>query len=107
MFAVIFEAEPHPAQRARYLELAAELKPLLENIDGFIAVERFQSLSQPNRLLSLSWWRDEAALLAWRQRYEHRLAQEEGQRHIFRHYRLRVAAVLRDYGNTQEADRGA
>ena len=113
MFAVIFEAAPFPTQRQRYLTLAAELKPLLSHIDGFISIERFQSLTQPEKILSLSWWRDEAAVIAWRQQIAHQAAQREGHAEIFSHYRLRVAAVVRDYGKTdraqapqQEADNG-
>ncbi|STR32552.1 antibiotic biosynthesis monooxygenase [Klebsiella grimontii] len=66
MIAVLFEAEVTPASQERYLALAAELKPLLSNIDGFIAIERFQSLSTAGKILSLSWWRDEDAVLAWK-----------------------------------------
>lgn len=103
MFAVIFEAEPHPSQRQRYLSLAAELKPLLSQIDGFIAIERFQSLTQPEKILSLSWWRDEKAIHAWRCQEAHCAAQQAGRDHIFSHYRLRVASVIRDYGNSERA----
>lgn len=98
MIAVIFEVTPSAEGRDRYLALAAELKPLLMQIDGFISIERFQSLSDPSRLLSLSFWRDEAAVLAWRQLEAHRAAQSEGRAGVFDDYRLRVAAVLRDYG---------
>lgn len=100
MFAVIFEVELFPARRQRYLKLAAELKPLLAGIDGFISIERFQNLAEPEKLLSLSWWRDEEAMLAWRQQAEHRAAQLEGHAAIFSDYRLRVASVIRDYGKT-------
>ncbi|TNV19729.1 antibiotic biosynthesis monooxygenase [Buttiauxella sp. B2] len=103
MFAVIFEAEPFPDSRQRYLELAAELKPLLADIEGFISIERFQSLSQPEKILSLSWWQDEEAVLNWRRQTEHRSAQQEGRDSIFSHYRLRVTSVVRDYSKT---DRG-
>lgn len=96
--AVIFEVLPAPAGRQRYLDLAAELKPLLEHIDGFISIERFQSLSDPGKLLSLSFWRDEAAVLRWRQLEAHRAAQAEGRAGVFADYRLRVATVERDYG---------
>lgn len=101
MFAVIFEAEPFPECRQRYLELAAELKPLLADIEGFISIERFQSLSQPEKILSLSWWQDEEAVLAWRRQTEHRAAQQEGRNSIFRNYQLRVASVVREYTNTE------
>lgn len=98
MIAVIFEVTPSADGRDRYLELAAELKPLLQEIDGFLSIERFQSLTDPGKLLSLSFWRDEAALQAWRRLEAHRQAQSEGRAGVFADYRLRVAAVLRDYG---------
>lgn len=98
MIAVIFEVTPSAEGRPRYLELAAALKPELERIDGFISVERFQSLTDPDKLLSLSFWRDEAAVQAWRKLEVHRAAQAEGRADVFAGYRLRVAAVLRDYG---------
>lgn len=98
MIVVIFEVQPAPAGRQRYLDLAAELKPLLERIDGFISIERFQSLSDPGKLLSLSFWRDEAAVQAWRALEAHRAAQAEGRAGVFDDYRLRVAMVERDYG---------
>lgn len=101
MFAVIFEAESYPSQQHRYLSLATELKPLLSHIDGFISIERFQSLTQPEKLLSLSWWRDEEAILAWRRQEAHRTAQQAGHADIFSHYRLRVAAVIRDYSKNE------
>ncbi|WP_343606112.1 antibiotic biosynthesis monooxygenase [Roseateles sp.] len=98
MIAVIFEVTPSADGRDRYLELAAELKPLLQEIDGFLSIERFQSLTDPGKLLSLSFWRDEAAVQAWRRLEAHRQAQSEGRAGVFADYRLRVAAVLRDYG---------
>ncbi|OWQ86808.1 antibiotic biosynthesis monooxygenase [Roseateles aquatilis] len=100
MIAVIFEVTPSADGRDRYLELAAELKPLLQEIDGFLSIERFQSLTDPTKLLSLSFWRDEAAVRAWRRLETHREAQAEGRAGVFADYRLRVAAVLRDYGMT-------
>jgi heme-degrading monooxygenase HmoA len=96
MIAVIFEVEP--ADREAYLGIAVELRPLLDGIDGFISVERFQSLSEPRRVLSLSFWRDEQAVKAWRNTEEHRLAQKAGRDGIFSGYRLRIAHVVRDYG---------
>jgi heme-degrading monooxygenase HmoA len=96
MIAVIFEV--WLADRARYLDIAAELKPLLATIDGFVSIERFESLSEPGKLLSLSFWRDEAAVQEWRRVEAHRAGQAEGRGGVFRDYRLRVAAVLRDYG---------
>ncbi|MBB3291385.1 heme-degrading monooxygenase HmoA [Mitsuaria sp. BK045] len=98
MIAVIFEVTPSADGRDRYLELAAELKPLLQEIDGFLSIERFQSLTDPGKLLSLSFWRDEAAVQSWRRLEAHRQAQSEGRAGVFADYRLRVAAVLRDYG---------
>lgn len=89
---------PHPGRRDEYLDIAAALRPQLEREDGFISIERFQSLSDPDKLLSLSTWRDEAAVAAWRAREAHRAAQARGRQAIFADYRLRVAAVLRDYG---------
>jgi heme-degrading monooxygenase HmoA len=101
VIAVIFEVWPHPDQRDRYLDAAARLKPLLAGIDGFISIERFESLAEPGKLLSLSIWRDEAAVRNWRELEQHRLTQEAGRKAIFADYRLRVAEVLRDYGMTE------
>lgn len=98
MIAVIFEVEPAEGKRDAYLGIAAELKPLLESIDGFISVERFQSLTDPKRVLSLSFWRDEEAVKTWRNTEEHRQAQQAGRGGIFAGYRLRIAHVVRDYG---------
>ncbi|HBZ94742.1 MULTISPECIES: antibiotic biosynthesis monooxygenase family protein [unclassified Pseudomonas] len=98
MLAVIFEVEAKPDQQQDYLDLAAELRPLLTEQPGFISIERFQSLTQPGKILSLSFWQDEASVQAWRQRDEHRRAQTAGREEVFGHYRLRVAQVLRDYG---------
>lgn len=98
MIAVIFEVQPTAEGRAAYLDHAAALRPLLEGMDGFLSVERFQSLSDPQRLLSLSCWRDEAAVRAWREVERHRQAQAAGRGGLFADYRLRVAHVVRDYG---------
>ena len=98
MMAVIFEVTPAPGQRGAYLDAAAALKPLLAQIDGFVSIERFESLSAPGKLLSLSFWRDEEAVACWRQMEAHRHTQRLGRASIFRDYRLRVAAVVRDYG---------
>ena len=100
MIAVIFEVWPRPDRRQEYLEMAAALRQHLETIDGFVSVERFESLSEPGKLLSLSLWRDEAALAAWRNLAAHRAAQSKGRGGIFADYRLRVAGVIRDYGMT-------
>lgn len=98
MIAVIFEAIPAPGRRDAYLDAAARLKPQLEKMDGFISVERFESLTQPGKILSLSFWRDEAAVQKWRNLEEHRRIQSAGRKGIFADYRLRVAGVIRDYG---------
>ncbi|MBZ9996404.1 antibiotic biosynthesis monooxygenase family protein [Mesorhizobium sp. BH1-1-4] len=101
MIAVIFEVQPAEGKRDAYLGIAASLRPLLDGIDGFISIERFQSLADPNRVLSLSFWRDEEAVKAWRNTEEHRQAQQAGRGGIFAGYRLRIADVVRDYGLTE------
>ena len=98
MIAVIFELLPAEGRGQAYLDIAADLRPLLDGIDGFISIERFQSLSTPGKILSLSFWRDEEAVANWRRTEAHRLAQEQGRAGVFRDYRLRVASVNRDYG---------
>jgi heme-degrading monooxygenase HmoA len=98
MHAVIFEVEPEAGREQDYLDIAARLRPELEKIDGFISIERFRSLSQEGKILSLSFWRDEEAIARWRQQEQHQAAQRAGRDRIFRDYRIRVAAVLRDYG---------
>jgi heme-degrading monooxygenase HmoA len=98
MIAVIFEVELNTNCQEAYFEHAARLKPVLEKIDGFISVERFQSLSNPGKLVSLSFWRDEKAAQTWREQTAHRDAQKAGREGIFQNYRLRVASVIRDYG---------
>ncbi|MEQ9345197.1 MAG: antibiotic biosynthesis monooxygenase [Thalassospira sp.] len=98
MIAVIFEVTPHPDHYDEYLGTAADLRPILEGMDGFISIERFESLTTDGKVLSLSFWRDEDAVKAWRNVPEHRVAQNEGRNRIFADYRLRVAGVIRDYG---------
>lgn len=98
MVAVIFEVWPAEGRRQEYLDLAAALRPRLEQIDGFISIERFESLYEPGKILSLSFFRDEEAVARWRAVEEHRTAQARGRAGIFRDYRLRVAGVIRDYG---------
>jgi heme-degrading monooxygenase HmoA len=98
VIAVIFEVDPHPGAAPRYFELAAALKADLESIDGFISVERFESLARPGRYLSLSFWCDEAAVRSWRCHGMHRQAQQEGRSDVLAGYRLQVATVVRDYG---------
>lgn len=98
MIAVIFEVLPHPDQKQVYLDTAADLRRHLEQVDGFISIERFESLTQPGKILSLSFWRDEQAVKQWRNLDAHRHAQSAGREHVFADYRLRVAQVMRDYG---------
>ena len=98
MHAVIFEVWPRDGRRQDYLDIAAALRPQLQEIDGFLSIERFESLAEPGKILSLSFWRDERAIEAWRRLDAHREAQAQGRAEIFRDYRLRVAAVVRDYG---------
>jgi heme-degrading monooxygenase HmoA len=98
MIAVIFEVWPNAGKEQAYLDIAADLRPHLETLDGFISIERFRSVTDPDKLLSLSFWRDEAAVEAWRNREAHRAAQAKGRSGVFRDYRLRVATVVRDYG---------
>jgi len=100
MIAVIFEVEPADNMTQQYLDLAADLKPQLESIDGFISIERFQSLTNQGKLLSLSYFRDENAIKEWRNLQSHRATQKLGRSSVFKDYRLRVAQVLRDYGMT-------
>jgi heme-degrading monooxygenase HmoA len=104
MIAVIFEVWPADGERDRYLDLAAALREDLSRMDGFVSVERFQSLTDPGKLLSLSFWRDEAAVAAWRNRPAHRATQAKGRGGVFRNYRLRVAGVIRDYGMGERAE---
>ena len=103
MIAVIFEAITDEGQRQAYLDAAAKLRPLLAGNDGFISIERFESLTQPGKILSLSFWRDEAAVEKWRNMDEHRTIQAAGRASIFSDYRLRVAEVMRDYGKNERA----
>jgi heme-degrading monooxygenase HmoA len=103
MIAIIFEVFPAPGRKQEYLDLAAALKPELEKIDGFISIERFASLTNEGKILSLSVFRDEAAVQAWRNLEKHRLAQARGRAGIFSDYRLRVASVVRDYGMFERA----
>jgi len=98
LIAVIFEVSPKPGLSDDYFKHAAVLKPLLESIDGFISVERFESVTAPGKFLSLSFWRDETAVAAWRNEMRHRATQRAGRDRLFSDYRLRVATVIRDYG---------
>ncbi|MDW4499454.1 antibiotic biosynthesis monooxygenase [Sulfitobacter sp. D35] len=98
MIAVIFEVLPAEGRKMYYLDIAAEMRPLVEEVEGFISVERFQSLTNPNKLLSVSFFEDEAAVTRWRRLVAHRKAQADGRGGVFSDYRLRVAQVIRDYG---------
>lgn len=98
MLAVIFEVWPAEGHADDYFALAQSLKSELETVDGFISVERFESVTEPGKFLSLSFWRDEAAVNAWYGHDGHASAQQQGREGIFRNYRIRVADVIRDYG---------
>ena len=98
MIAVIFEVIPIPGRKQEYLDIASNLRPELDKIDGFVSLERFASLTNEGKILSLSFWRDEEAVKQWRGLEEHRLAQSSGRNDVFADYRLRVAEVVRDYG---------
>ena len=101
---VVFEVWPAQGRKDDYLGIAAALRADLDRIDGFISIERFQSLSDPEKILSLSFWRDEEAVKSWRNHSKHRMSQAKGRAGIFADYRLRVAAVTRDYGLTERAE---
>jgi heme-degrading monooxygenase HmoA len=103
VIAVLFEAWPAPGEQERYLQLAAALRPELDSIDGFLSIERFESLSEPGKLLSLSFWRDEAAVTTWRNSTAHRATQTEGRHGVFSDYRLRISEVARDYSLSDRA----
>ncbi len=103
MIAVIFEVEPAEGRKDEYLAIAADLRPVLDQVAGFISVERFQSLSDPRKILSLSFFEDEAAIARWRSLHAHRAAQRKGRDGVFVDYRLRIAAVVRDYGMFERA----
>ncbi|WP_119165545.1 antibiotic biosynthesis monooxygenase family protein [Algihabitans albus] len=104
MIAVIFEVEPAEGRKDEYLDIAAEMRPLLDQIEGFISVERFQSLTDPKKILSLSFFADEDAIRQWRTLSAHRGAQAKGRAGIFAGYRLRIAGVIRDYGMFDRAE---
>jgi len=103
MIAVIFEVWPADGKMQTYLDLAASLRPDLQKMDGFISIERFASLTEQGKILSLSFWRDEDAVRSWREFEAHRDAQRAGRSGVFRDYRLRVAGVIRDYGMTERS----
>lgn len=98
MIAVIFEVIPNEGKKEEYLDIAASLRPELDHIEGFISIERFQSFSNPDKVLSLSFWKDEASIQQWRNLEMHRHAQAKGRNEVFKDYHLRIATVVRDYG---------
>lgn len=104
MIAVIFEVHLADGQTPTYLDIASELRPLLADIDGFISIERFQSLTDDSKILSLSFWKNEVAVQKWRTLEAHRLAQAQGRGGVFEHYRLRVAGVIRDYSMSERVN---
>ena len=104
MIAIIFEVEPAEGQTDQYLNIAAQMRPLAEATEGFLSVERFQSLTNPGKLLSVSFFEDEAAVERWRKLAQHRGAQARGRGGVFKDYRLRVAEVIRDYGMNDRAE---
>jgi heme-degrading monooxygenase HmoA len=104
MIAVIFEVWPAQGRSAEYFDIAASLRGDLEKIDGFISIERFESVTTPGKFVSLSFWRDEEAVRSWRNLEGHRLAQAQGRAGVFADYRLRVASVIRDYGMNARDD---
>ena len=104
MIAVIFESWLEPGKMQRYLDIGAALESHLKDLDGFISIERFQSVKNPEKLVALSFWRDEAAVDAWRRRPVHRSIQSASRDQVFRDYRLRVATVIRDYGKTNREE---
>lgn len=104
MIAVSFEVTPVAEHKQTYLGIAADLRPMLDGIEGFISIERFVSLSDPTKILSLSFWRDEEAVQQWRNTSEHRDAQHAGRAGVFADYRLRIAQVVRDYGLNERAE---
>ena len=104
MIVVIFEAVPRPDRKDAYFGAAESLRPLLGEIEGFISIERFESVANPGKVLSLSFWRDEEAVRQWRALEEHRRVQRAGRESIFADYRLRVAEVVRDYGMAERGE---
>jgi heme-degrading monooxygenase HmoA len=104
VIAVIFESWPKPGKKQAYLDMAASLMPLVQNIDGFISIERFQSVADESKMVALSFWRDEAAVTAWRNVMEHRRVQQKSRDTVFEKYRLRVAPVVRDYTQDERGE---
>jgi heme-degrading monooxygenase HmoA len=104
MIVVIFESWPKSGKKESYLDMAATLMPLVEKTDGFISIERFQSVSQEGKLVALSFWRDEAAVTAWRNVMDHRRIQDRSRQSVFDDYRMRVAVVTRDYSKRERSE---
>jgi heme-degrading monooxygenase HmoA len=104
MIVVIFESWPKPGRKQSYLDMAAALMPLVEKTDGFISIERFQSVSEESKMVALSFWRDEAAVTAWRNVMEHRRVQDRSRHFVFDNYRMRVAHVIRDYSKGERGE---
>lgn len=104
MIAVIFEFTPAPGRFAEYMDLVGQLKPELEKAEGFISLERFESITAPGKFVSLQFWRDEESVRRWRNLQQHREAQKKGRGGIFASYRLRIAGVLRDYAMDQRGE---
>ncbi|MGR5129866.1 antibiotic biosynthesis monooxygenase family protein [Photobacterium swingsii] len=104
MIAVIFEVQVAEGKTSEYIDIANEIKPLLSDIEGFISIERFQSLTNEGKVLSLSFWRDEESIQEWRRLERHRFAQSKGRSSVFENYRLRVAGVIRDYGMDERSE---
>ncbi|MBE9598624.1 antibiotic biosynthesis monooxygenase [Pedobacter sp. MC2016-24] len=104
MIAVIFEVMPEAGKKDEYLSIAKALRSELDNVQGFISIERFQSLVDPNKILSLSFWQSEESVREWRNQTMHRKAQQAGRNSVFEDYRLRVATVIRDYGMGERAE---
>jgi len=104
MIVVIFESWPKPGKKQAYLDMAAALMPLVKDIEGFISIERFQSVSEEGKMVALSFWRDEAAVTAWRNIMEHRRVQERSRHSVFDDYRMRVAQVTRDYSKRERGE---
>jgi len=104
MIAVIFEVHPTEGRKNDYLDIAAQMRPMVEQVEGFISVKRFQSLTNPSKVLSLSFFEDEAAIIRWRNLAAHRAAQAKGRGGVFNDYRLRIAKVVRDYGMFDRAE---
>ncbi len=104
MIAVIFEVTPNEGRAADYFAMAKSLKEDCEAMDGFISVERFESVTSPGKFVSLSFWRDEEALMHWRAHGRHRVMQKAGREDVFADYRLRIAGVIRDYGMDARAE---